>query len=68
MVLGLCETSADVLLPSAGGFEDAGMKGLAMRDLVGLGVGLAIVAAAATTSLSLRPRVLQPGAMNLARR
>ena len=57
--------SADVLLPSAGGFEDCGMKGLAIRDLVGLGVGVDIVAAEASTSLSLRPRVLQPGATSL---
>ena len=62
MVLGFCESSADVLLPSAGGFEVPGMNGLAIRDLVGLGVGVDIVAAEASTSLSLRPRVLQPGA------
>jgi hypothetical protein len=61
------ETSAIVFFESTAAFEDAGMKGLAIRDLVGLGVGVAIVtaAAAATTSLSLRPRVRQPGSTNL---
>lgn len=70
IVLGLCEPSAIVDCPSAAAFEDAGINGLAIRDLVGLGVGVAIVAAAAaaTTSLSLRPRVLQPGSANLASR
>jgi hypothetical protein len=47
MVLGFCETSAIVFLPSAGEFEDAALKGLAMRDLVGRGVGVDIVAGAA---------------------
>jgi hypothetical protein len=36
-----------VFLPSAGEFEDAALKGLAMRDLVGRGVGVDIVAGAA---------------------
>jgi hypothetical protein len=62
------ETSAIVFFESTAAFEDAGMKGLAIRDLVGLEVGVAIVAAAATTSLSLRPRVRQPGSTNLASR
>jgi hypothetical protein len=45
-VLGLCEPSAIVIFPSAAAFEGAGIKGLAIRDRVGLGVGVDIVAAA----------------------
>jgi hypothetical protein len=38
-----------VLFESPAAFEGAGTKGLENRDLVGLEVGVAIVAAAATT-------------------
>jgi hypothetical protein len=48
-VLGFSGISAVVFFGSAAAFEGAGTKGLENRDLVGLEVGVDIVAAAATS-------------------
>jgi hypothetical protein len=42
-VLGFSEISAIVFLGSVDAFEGAGTKGLEIRDLVGLGVGVAML-------------------------
>ncbi len=64
-VLGFSETSANIFFESAAEFEGAGTNGLENRDLVGLGVGVDIVAPHATTSLSLRPASPPAGAQRI---